>query len=59
MRHNSKKDLPSTIRALPEGAQEIYLEAYNHAWDEYERDPAGAMAIWRATRWLIAAPGPP
>jgi cation transport regulator len=46
MRHNSKKDLPETIRALPEGAQEIYLEAYNHAWDESEGGPAsdGDMA---------------
>jgi cation transport regulator len=39
MRHNSKKDLPTTIRALPEGAQQIYLEAYNRAWDEYKRNP--------------------
>jgi cation transport regulator len=44
MRHNSKSDLPETIRALPEGAQEIYLEAYNRAWDESEGDQTGDMA---------------
>jgi cation transport regulator ChaB len=44
MRHNSKNDLPVTIRALPEGAQEIYLEAYNHAWDESGGDHASNMA---------------
>jgi cation transport regulator len=44
MRHNSKNDLPATIRALPEGAQEIYLEAYNRAWDESEGDHTSDMA---------------
>jgi cation transport regulator len=32
-------DLPDSIRNhLPEHAQEIYLEAFNHAWEEYS-DP--------------------
>ncbi len=29
-------DLPESVREhMPEHAQKIYLEAYNHAWDEY------------------------
>lgn len=33
-------DLPDSIRNhLPEHAQEIFLEAFNHAWEEYA-DPA-------------------
>ncbi len=47
MRHKSKKDLPATIRALPEGAQQIYLEAYNRAWDEYEANPSGDGTMMR------------
>jgi cation transport regulator len=30
------KELPASVREnLPEHAQEIYLEAFNHAWDQY------------------------
>jgi cation transport regulator len=33
-------DLPSSIRNhLPEHAQDIYKEAFNHAWEEYASDP--------------------
>lgn len=33
--HNS--DLPESVRGhLPEHAQAIYREAFNHAWDEYK-----------------------
>lgn len=39
MPYSSIKDLPDSVRNhLPEQAQTIYLEAFNHAWDEYE-DP--------------------
>jgi cation transport regulator len=34
-------ELPPTIRdVFPEGAQEIYLEAYNRAWQAYDEDEA-------------------
>jgi cation transport regulator len=37
MRYESKRDLPSTIQdVLPERAQEIYLRAYQRAWEEYK-----------------------
>ena len=33
-------DLPDSVqRHLPEHAQEIYREAFNHAWAEYSGDP--------------------
>ena len=32
------KDLPESVRnILPEHAQEIYKEAFNSAWDEYDK----------------------
>ncbi len=40
MPYNTIEDLPSKVREhLPEHAQEIYKEAFNHAWQEY-RDPS-------------------
>jgi cation transport regulator len=39
MPYNSTQDLPESVREhLPKHAQEIYQEAYNHAWEEY-KDP--------------------
>lgn len=39
MPYDSKSELPESVRdALPKHAQEIYREAYNSAWDQYE-DP--------------------
>jgi cation transport regulator len=36
MPYRSIADLPPTIREyLPPHAQEIFLEAFNHAWEEY------------------------
>lgn len=33
-------DLPPGVRAhLPEHAQEIYLAAFNHAWQQHADDP--------------------
>lgn len=37
MPYDSKSELPESVRDnLPEHAQEIYLEAYNSAWDQYD-----------------------
>lgn len=39
MPYSHLKDLPDNVRnVLPEHAQRIYREAFNHAWDEY-KDP--------------------
>lgn len=36
MPYKKVKELPASVREnLPEHAQEIYLEAFNHAWDQY------------------------
>jgi cation transport regulator len=37
MPYKTKKELPESVRdALPAHAQEIYKEAYNSAWDQYD-----------------------
>ncbi|MFO7967644.1 MAG: ChaB family protein [Archaeoglobaceae archaeon] len=39
MPYDSIGELPDSVREnLPKHAQEIYMEAYNNAWDEY-KDP--------------------
>ena len=39
MPYKTIKDLPESVQAhLPQHALEIYLAAFNHAWQEYE-DP--------------------
>ncbi|MFC4158402.1 putative cation transport regulator ChaB [Chitinimonas lacunae] len=39
MPYSTLKDLPDNVRnVLPEPAQRIYREAFNHAWDQY-KDP--------------------
>jgi cation transport regulator len=38
MPYKKLDDLPGSIRnVLPEYAQEIYLQAYKKAWDQYEK----------------------
>lgn len=38
MKHKKIRTLPEKVKkALPEGAQKIYLEAYNAAWDQYAK----------------------
>ena len=33
-------DLPPSVRHhLPEHGQDIYREAFNHAWQQYDKDP--------------------
>lgn len=37
MPYARKSDLPESVRdSLPEHAQEIYREAFNSAWEEYD-----------------------
>jgi cation transport regulator len=38
MPYQSNKDLPESVRDnLPEHAQEIYREAFNSAWEQYDQ----------------------
>ncbi|MCE3239325.1 MAG: putative cation transport regulator [Gammaproteobacteria bacterium] len=40
MPYETNKDLPDSVKDnLPSHAQDIYREAFNHAWQEY-KDPA-------------------
>lgn len=40
MPYRSNRGLPDSVKgSLPEHAQSIYREAFNHAWDEY-KNPA-------------------
>jgi cation transport regulator len=40
MPYRSNQELPDSVRhALPSHAQDIYREAFDHAWDEYS-DPS-------------------
>jgi len=39
MPYDSTRDLPDSVKnVLPKKAQEIFLAAYNNAWDQY-KDP--------------------
>ena len=61
MPYDSVTDLPDSVRDnLPKHAQEIYKEAYNSAWDEYEdpedrrgdasREEAAHRVAWGAVK---------
>lgn len=42
MPYQSNDDLPDAVRNhLPPHAQDIFREAFNHAWLEYAGDPRG------------------
>ena len=48
-------ELPRSVRDhLPEHAQSIYREAFNHAWQQYTHDPAheeiANRVAWSAVR---------
>jgi cation transport regulator len=37
MPYQSTSNLPESVKnVLPPHAQEIYMEAFNHAWDQYD-----------------------
>jgi cation transport regulator len=40
MPYFTNEDLPAAVRNhLPDHAQDIYRQAFNHAWEEYASDP--------------------
>ncbi len=56
MPYASIDDLPAPVRAhLPPHAQEIYLGAFNNAWDEYasrghDREQTAHRVAWAAVK---------
>lgn len=37
MPYDTNADLPDSVKnSLPPGAEDIYREAFNHAWEEYK-----------------------
>lgn len=61
MPYDSLSELPTGVKhVLPPHAQEIYMKAFNNAWDEYEdpanrrgsesRDTVARMVAWAAVK---------
>ncbi|HEY8094624.1 MAG TPA: ChaB family protein, partial [Methylobacter sp.] len=52
MPYKKLTDLPASVREhLPTHAQEIYLAAYNNAWEEYGQDEERAHRVaWSAVK---------
>lgn len=52
MPYKTKSDLPDSVKGnLPAHAQDIYKEAYNSAWDEYDHDEERAHRVaWGAVK---------
>jgi cation transport regulator len=39
MPYQKKDELPEAVKGLPEHAQEIWMAAFNSAWDQYSKSP--------------------
>ncbi len=54
MPYGSNEDLPPSVRAhLPSHAQDVYREAFNHAWEQYEgHEPTAHPVAWAAVKRL-------
>lgn len=61
MPYDTKEELPDNVRSnLPDHAQEIYLKAFNSAWDEYadpkerrgddDREEVAHKVAWSAVK---------
>lgn len=55
MPYDSISELPDNVRDhLPEHAQEIFLEAFNNAWDQYtdrdDREETAFKVAWSAVK---------
>ena len=61
MPYRSNNDLPSGVLHLPEHGQDIYREAFNHAWEEYAGDPRreeiAHRVAWAAVKRVYAKVG--
>jgi cation transport regulator len=52
MPYDKRTDLPDSVRDnLPAHAQDIYKEAFNSAWDQYDRNEERAHRVaWAAVK---------
>lgn len=52
MPYDKKSDLPDSVTDnLPAHAQDIYKEAYNSAWDQYDKDEERSHRVaWSAVK---------
>ena len=52
MPYRSTRELPDSVRDnLPDHAQDIYKEAFNSAWDQYDHDEETAHKVaWSAVK---------
>jgi cation transport regulator len=58
MPYRTNQELPDSVKnSLPSHAQDIYREAFDNAWSEYQ-DPAKRPAMNRSRRSPIRWPGP-
>lgn len=57
MPYLTNDDLPPSVRNhLPDHAQAIYREAFNHAWEQYAIDPRGEEIAHRVA-WAAVKKG--
>ncbi len=52
MPYRSTRELPDSVKDnLPDHAQDIYKEAFNSAWDQYDQDEETAHKVaWSAVK---------
>ncbi|MCF8060902.1 MAG: ChaB family protein [Deltaproteobacteria bacterium] len=52
MPYDTVDDLPGSVQShLPRHAQEIYKEAFNNAWEQYDHDESRAHRVaWAAVK---------
>jgi cation transport regulator len=50
MPYATTDELPPAVRRLPPHAQEIFLSAFNSAWDSYGREDTAFRVAWAAVK---------
>ena len=51
MPYNALNELPDAVQKMPKHAQEIYMGAYNGAWEQYKDRGNQREALSHATAW--------
>lgn len=50
MPYEKKAELPDEVKALPEHAHEIWMSAFNSAWEQYEDEEKAFATAWAAVK---------